>query len=88
MIEIKTESGFVCQLADDANDDMELVEILSKKYNIEATRTSDLAQQLLGDQKKALYEHIRAIHGKVSIRAVEQEMQEILQAFGNSGKNS
>lgn len=88
MVEIKTESGFVCQLSKDAMDDMELVDIFAGEYPNEALRNSDLAKHLLGDQKNALYEHLRKIHGKVPASAVDQELRDIIRSFGNTGKNS
>lgn len=88
MIAIKTESGFACQLPKAAMDDMELVDILAGDYPNEAFRNSAIAQHLLGDQKKYLYDHLRQIHGKVPATAVNKELREIIQAFGNSGKNS
>lgn len=88
MIEIKTESGFVCQMPEDAMDDMELVDIFTGEYPNEAFRNSDIAKHLLGNQKKVMYDHLRKIHGKVPASAVDQELREIIQAFGNKGKNS
>ena len=88
MIEIKTESGFTCQLPKDAMDDMELVDILTGEYPNEAFRNAAVAKHLLGDQKPALYEHLRKIHGKVPATAVETEIRDIFMAFGNRGKNS
>ena len=88
MIEIKTESGFVCQLPKDAMDDMELVDIFTGEYPNEAFRNSDIAKHLLGNQKKAMYDHLRKIHGKVPASAVDQELREIILAFGSKGKNS
>lgn len=88
MIEIKTESGFTCQLPEDAMDDMELVEILAGDYPNEAFRNAAVARHLLGDQKTALYDHLRNIHGKVPATAVDKELRDILHGFGNPGKNS
>lgn len=88
MVEIKTESGFICSLPADALDDMELVDIFTGEYPNEAFRNSAIAKHLLGDQKNAMYEHLRQIHGKVPATAVDQELREIIQAFGSKGKNS
>lgn len=88
MIEIKTESGFVCKLPKDANDDMELVDILAGKYPNEAFRNAALAEHLLGDQKKDLYAHLRKIHGKVPATAVDKELRDIFRGMGEAGKNS
>lgn len=88
MIEVKTESGFTCQLPKDAMDDMELVDIFAGDYLNEAFRNSDIAKHLLGNQKMKLYDHLRKIHGKVPASAVDQELREIIQAFGEKEKNS
>ena len=89
MIEIKTESGFECKLPKDALDDIELWDILaSEEYANEAYRNSALATHLLGDQKKTLYEHLRKIHGKVPVTAVEKELWDIFRSSGHKGKNS
>lgn len=88
MVEIKTESGFVCKLPKDALDDMELVDIFAGDYPNEVFRNSAIAKQLLGDKKSDLYDHLRQIYGKVPATAVDQELREIIQAFGNQGKNS
>lgn len=87
-VTIKTKSGFECELPKDAMDDMELVEIFSGDYPNEAFRNSAIAKHLLGDQKSNLYDHLRQIHGKVPATAVDEELREIIQAFGNAGKNS
>ena len=88
MIDIKTASGFSCRLPKAAMDDMELVDIFTGDYPNEAFRNSDIAKHLLGDQKKNLYDHLRQIHGKVPATEVDKELREIIQAFGNAGKNS
>lgn len=87
MIKIKTTSGFCCELPEDALDDMELVDILAGSYANEAFRNRDLANCLLGAKKQDLYNHLRAIHGKVPATAVDTELGEIIQAFGKPGKN-
>lgn len=87
MVEIKTQSGFVCQLDDKVMDNMELVEAMTEEFPSEAFRDARLAKLLLGDQKKKLYDHIRE-DGRVPIGALERELREIFQAFGSTGKNS
>lgn len=88
MIEIKTESGFVCQLAEDALDDAELVDILTGEYPNEAFRNAAIVQHMLGEQKKKLYDHLRTESGKVPASAVDRELRQIFAGFGNAGKNS
>ena len=86
MIEIKTNTGFLCQIPEDAVNDMELVELMAAEMP-EAFRIAKVAAHLLGDQKKALYEHVRK-DGRVPVDAVEQEIHDILRGLGNQGKNS
>ena len=86
MIEIKTNTGFLCQLPEDAVNDMELVELMAAEMP-EAFRIAKVADHLLGDQKKALYEHVRK-DGRVPVDAVEQEIRDILRGLGNQEKNS
>lgn len=86
MIEIKTNTGFVCQLPENVTNDMELVELMAAEMP-EAFRVAKVAAHLLGEQKKALYEHVRA-DGRVPVDAVEKEIRDILLALGNQGKNS
>jgi hypothetical protein len=87
MVEIRTQSGFTCQLDDKVMDNMELVETMTEDCPSEAFRNAKLANLLLGEQKEKLYNHVRE-NGRVPIRAVEQELREIFQAFGSAGKNS
>lgn len=86
MIEIKTKTGFVCQLPADAVNDMELVELMAADMP-EAFRIAKVAAHLLGDQKKALYDHVRK-DGRVHVDAVEKEIRDILLALGSQEKNS
>ncbi|MBR2422610.1 MAG: hypothetical protein IKB09_09740 [Oscillospiraceae bacterium] len=86
MIEIKTNTGFRCQLPEDAVNDMELVELMAAEMP-EAYRIAKVAAHLLGEQKKTLYEHVRT-DGRVPVDAVEREIRDILLALGNKGKNS
>lgn len=86
MIEIKTESGFTCQVAKAALNDMELVEIMTADMP-EVFRIAKVADKLLGKQKQALYDHVRE-DGRVPVDAVEREIRGIFLALGNPGKNS
>lgn len=85
--EIKTGSGFVCQVSDQLQDDQELVEILAGEYPNESYRNADLAKHVLGDQKPKLYEHLKKRDGMVRATAVNQELQDIFAALGDQGKN-
>jgi hypothetical protein len=87
MIEIKTESGFTCKLPKECLNNMELVDAMTEDALNEAFRTAKVAKLLLGEQKAALYDHVR-IQGRVPVDAVEREIRDILLAFGQQGKNS
>lgn len=87
MIEIRTESGFSCQLSKNTLNNMDLVEAMSDEVASEAFRTAKVAKLLLGEQKDALYDHLR-VEGRVPIDAVEREIRDIFLALGQQGKNS
>ncbi len=87
MVEIKTQSGFICELDNKVMDNMELVEAMTEEFPSEAFRNAKIAKLLLGDQKAKLYDHIRE-DGRVPISTLERELREIFQAFGSTGKNS
>lgn len=80
MIEGKTKSGFKYKIADDALDDMELLDALSEMDEGSSTSYRYAIKALLGeDQRKALYEHVRNKKtGRVSAKAVFKEFAEVL----------
>lgn len=83
----KTESGFAYELPDDAMDNYELLEALTDIEKGDARKIVDAVGLLLGEeQKKALKEHLREKDGRVSTRAMWQEVTDILK--GANGKNS
>lgn len=84
---IETSSGFKCQIEEEALDDIELLEHLSRLDRGEVAYLPDAVKQLLGEaQRKALYEHLRD-HGRVSVRAVAEVMGEIISGL-TTKKNS
>ena len=88
MKEIKTRSGFVCTLPEDALDDMELVEVFAAEFENESYRNVAIIKHLMPDQREEMYAHLRSIHGKVPASAVNQELIDIIRGLGESGKNS
>ena len=87
MIKGRTESGFEYELDDSVMDDYELLELLTDINKGDARRIVDVAGKLLGlEQKDRLKEHIRGKEGRVSTKAMWQELLEVLQ--GANGKNS
>ena len=79
MIKGKTASGFAFSISDDARDDMELLENLTKLAKGDFDDLSETIVMLLGEQqKKKLYEHCRQKSGRVSATRVFAEIESIL----------
>jgi hypothetical protein len=88
MINGKTKTGFQFSVDENCMNDMELVDILADDSVDEAFRMSSLVKKLLpGDQRKALYDHVR-VNGRVPVDAVIAEVEDIFASMGNPGKNS
>ena len=84
-----TKSGFTFEVDENAFNDMEVVDVLSNEEMHAPYKMSFLVSRVLGEkQKKALYAHLRDDSGRVPVDAVEREMVDIFEAFGNQGKNS
>lgn len=92
MMEIKTESGFVCNIADSAANDMELLDLF-----VELDETEDngqktliaakLSRKLLGEEgRKALYEFVRTEEGNVPIDKFMEIFSEIISGMGEDKK--
>jgi len=87
MTHIETATGFVCEIEEEAIDDIELLENLSRLDRGEVACLPDAVRQLLGEeQRKALYEHLR-VNGRVSVKAVAEALGEIFAGL-SSKKNS
>lgn len=88
MVKGTTKSGFRFEVDPNAMNDMELVDVLADDTIDEAFRMSHVLKKLLpGNQRKALYDHVRK-DGRVPVDAVVAEVEEIFSAMGNTGKNS
>jgi len=87
MISGETRSGFRFEVDEDIANDMELFEALCDLDNGDGTAVVPIVRIVLGDQKKALYEHLRAKNGRVPVTAVSEEIADILSAM-NGGKKS
>ena len=84
-----TKSGFAFEVDENALNDMEVVDVLANEEMAAPYKMSFLVARMLGEkQKKAMYSHLRDASGRVPVDAVEREMADILEAFGNQGKNS
>lgn len=82
-----TSSGFEFELADEALDDYELLEILHKIDNGDNGLIVDMVDKLLGEnQKEKLKEHVRAENGRVSAKLLLGEVMEIFKS-NDAGKN-
>lgn len=87
MIVAKTNSGFEINLNEDLMDDAELLEdILAVEHDPAALfRVSN--KILTAEEKKKLYEQLRAEDGRVPLSAFGAAVGELLQSF-TAGKNS
>ena len=84
-----TRTGFAFEVDENAFNDMEVVDVLSSDEMDATYKMSFLVKRMLGaKQKKALYDHLRDASGRVPVDAVEREMEDIFDAFGQQGKNS
>lgn len=87
MLEGKTKSGFEFKVEDEATDDWELLEALTKVDRGNITFLIDAAKMLLGDEQLSeLKKHCKA-NGRVSAEKMMEEITDILQ-YGGNPKNS
>ena len=87
MIKGNTKTGFVFELHDECMDNMELLELMVQIQNGNPTALIPANQMLLGEeQKKALYDHLRAPDGRVPVKAVAEAFADIVKA-AKAGKN-
>ena len=86
-MEGKTSTGFKFTIADDANDDMELLDALIDLDDDKLSGLKYAMKALLGEeQKDALYEHCR-VDGRVRASKVMREFKEIIEALPQDVKN-
>lgn len=82
-----TSTGFLFEVADDVLDDYELLEVLVRVDKGSIQDITEMVHMMLGeDQEKRLKDHIRTLHGKISITHMMDEVEEILGA-SNESKN-
>lgn len=76
-----TKSGFKFDVDVDALDDAELLERMADAYaGDDGFALFDVMKKMLGaEQKKKLYDHLRDDKGKVSLRKVGEEMNDIFE---------
>lgn len=81
--QIKTSTGFECEIDDTKLDDMELFEDIVELENGNALVLPRVMTRVLGnDVKKALYEHLRGDDGRVPTQKATEALTEIMQILG------
>lgn len=87
MITGTTRSGFEFEVPEDLANDMELFEALCDLDAGDTKAVVPVCKKVLGDKKKALYDHLRTASGRVPVDKVADEIADILQSF-SAGKKS
>ena len=83
-----TSTGFEFELIPDAFDDWELIELLAEVGDGNLLKVPAVLNRLIGaESAKALKEHCRK-DGRVTIKAMDAELTEILKAAGEAKKKS
>lgn len=87
MSKIKTQSGFTCEIDENALDDAELLEDLCALDEGAVYRFPSVIRKLLGEEnKKRLYEHLRGEDGRVHTSALSTELQDIFSSLNSKKK--
>lgn len=85
-----TKSGFDFEISDENLDDAELIENIAKMVSGNGLVVFEVMNTMLGEEgKAALYEHCRKDNGKVSMKKVSDEFDEIFELVDKDmqGKN-
>ncbi len=83
----ETKTGFKFEVPKEALDNMELVDAIAELEE-NPLMVSKVTKLLLGtDQRKKLYDHVRAEDGRVPSEDLSQEIAEIFDAIGDPAKN-
>lgn len=84
----KTKDGFQWEISEEAADDWELLENISKLDNEDISVMSSVMDSLFGkEQKKRLYNHYRGENGRVSARKMLEVLGEVFHHAEGSVKN-
>lgn len=86
MIKGVTRSGFEFEVPEDTANDMELFEALCDLDAGDARAIVPVCRKVLGDQKKALYDHLRGDGGRVPVDKVTAEIADILNQLKDGKK--
>ena len=84
--QIKLENGFELTIDDVVLDDMELVDLLGELED-DPMKIGKVVKKVLGDQKNALYDHVRTEDGRVPVSVLTDAITEIFEALGEEAKN-
>ncbi len=87
MIQGETKSGFRFAVPEDVVNDMELFEALCDLDAGDGRAVVPVCRQVLGEQKKALYEHLRTEGGRVPVDRVVEEIYDILSSIKDAKKS-
>lgn len=88
MAQIKTRSGFECEINEACLDDMELLDLIADLESGESVQAyKGILDKILPNDKKRLYDHVRTEDGRVPITAVSSEITDIFSAI-KDGKNN
>lgn len=83
---ITTKSGFSCTLDETKLNDMELFDALTELDAGNMGVLPTVVSKIMGESKRALYDHVRGENGIVPIEKVTAELRDVVLALG--GKNS
>ena len=83
---ITLKNGFEATINDSALDDMELVDLLGELED-DPMKIGKVVSKVLGEQKKALYDHVRTDDGRVPVASLTDAITEIFEALGEDAKN-
>lgn len=87
MKKVKLTNGFEVEISENAMDNMELIDALAEMSDENPLEVSKVCSMVLGDSKKALYDHLRTEDGRVPVTEVSKSIKEIFESFGEKGKN-
>lgn len=82
MKQIKTSSGFECEIDETCLDDMELFDAIAEMQAGNAMAIPTVMSKILGSAKPALYAHLRDEKGRVPTARAAAELTEIIQLIG------
>lgn len=85
----KTKSGFEFEVDENVVNDMRLVDAVAEVADgSNPLAISFVVKTILGDAKEALYKHVAEEDGRVPVEKINDEVTEIINLLGSSGKNS